>query len=182
MASTSKDEVILALEKENKELKEENEALKKWVEFARGAPVVALVAEWTKGVLTKYKDSYDIETKSGMRLEVKWSKCNPTRSSTKRWVWNGILGLNRMKDFQFLVLAGEKDPRYKARYPNLPYVFFLVPRSAVNNVKGGNSVGFSTNPDTVWGAAPKRLKPYLVHSQDEFGRFMETGTFLLRSP
>src|SRR5882762_8540941 len=87
-------EVILALEKENLALKNENKALKTQIEFARGAPVVDLVREWTEGKLSKYKDPHDVTTKNGTRLEVKYSKVHNLPYSTKRWNWDSILGQN----------------------------------------------------------------------------------------
>jgi hypothetical protein len=76
----------------------------------------------------RYKDLYDVTTENGKHIEVKLSKVgtqNATR--TKRWVWNNIVG---PKAYDYLVLAGEKDERWLRQYPDLEYVFFLVPRTA----------------------------------------------------
>jgi hypothetical protein len=167
-----KDEIILALEKENATLKNEVKALKTKIEFARGVPVEELVKEWTDGTRMNYKDGHDVTTKNGTRLEVKFSSVNTLKSSVKRWNWNSLLGENEKKEFHYLVLAGVKDESYK--YPELPFVFFIVPRDAVNDIKGrGDSITLNTNLDIVRANNLKliKLKPYLVRSQNEFERF-----------
>lgn len=77
----TKDDEILRLKKRILELKEENEALKKRLNFARGVPAEACVAELTDGKRTAYKDRHDVTTKSGHRLEVKLSHLNSPSSS-----------------------------------------------------------------------------------------------------
>jgi hypothetical protein len=168
-------EHILTLEKENVALKEENKALKVQLEFARGVPVEKWIAGITDGELTNYKDLHDVTSKNGTRLEVKYSKVHTLPSKTKRWNWGSILGQNEKKKFDFLVLAGLKDPRYE--YPDLTYVVFLIPRSAVNDIMGrGNCVALNTNLDTAKASKSVMLKRYLVRSQDEFERFKQVST------
>lgn len=70
--------------------------------------------------------------------------------------------------------SANKDPRYEAQYPDLPYVFFLVPRNAVNDIKTyGNRVALNTNLNTARAAKAEMLKRYLVRSQQEFQQFKE---------
>jgi hypothetical protein len=167
-------ERILELEQKNYELTQENEALRKRINFARGVPAEELIAKLTDGVRTTgYKDLYDVTTKSGHRLEVKLSHLNrPNPSSTQRWNWDRILGLNEAKQYDFLVLAGEKDPRYDAQYPDLDYVIFLVPRGQVDSIKSkGNCVALNTNLDKVRAKKSNELKRYLVHSPEQFTDF-----------
>jgi hypothetical protein len=164
-----KDEVILALEKENVALKNENNALKKRIEFARGGPVEELIKEWTEGKITKYKDRYDVMTKNGTHLEIKYSKVHTLKNSVRRWTWHNILG---MKEFDYLVLAGVKDQAYE--YPDLPFVLFVVPRSNMNDImSGSNGLSLNTNLDIERANNLKAvlLKPYLARSQNEFERF-----------
>jgi hypothetical protein len=170
----NKDEVILRLKKRTSELEQENEALKKRLDFARGGPAEKFVAELTGGELTRYKDRHDVTTKSGHRLEVKLSHLNrPASSKTKRWNWDRILGLNETKEYDFLVLTGEKDERYKEQYPPcLPYVFFLVPRRDVPAIMGaGNCVALNTNLNTARANKAEVLKRYLVRSPERFREF-----------
>ena len=164
---------ILGLENENEVLKNENEFLKKKLDRARGGPGEEYVAELTGGVRTKYKDGHDIKLPNGTRLEVKLSKPNtPSGSNTTRWVWSNLLGLNDTKAFDFLVLLGEKDPRYEKQYPSdLRYVCFLVPRSDVNDkIKNSwaTSIALNTNLPTAKAKNLVALKGYLVHSREEF--------------
>ena len=164
-----KDEVIQALEKVNEALRNENKALKRQIEFARGAPVVELIRKWTGGTSTSYKDRYDVTTKNGTRLEIKYSKVHTLKNSVRRWTWNNILGT---KEFDYLVLAGVKDQAYE--YPDLPFVLFVVARSVVNDItSGGNCLALNTKLDMDRSNNHKlrRLKPYLVRLRKEFERF-----------
>jgi hypothetical protein len=160
---------IRELEEQNDGLKKENEELKKRRDRARGVPAEDLVAQMTGGKRTGgYKDLYDVRTQSGSRIEVKLSKVHDSKSSrTKRWTWANVLG---PKQYDFLVLAGEKDPRCKGYPSDLAYVFFLVPRSKVDDIKGkGNSVALNTNFQTAGaGKAKILIERYLVRSQEEF--------------
>jgi hypothetical protein len=68
-------EEILKLKGRILELEAENEGLKKKLDRARGVPAEVLVAQMTGGKRTKgYKDSHDVTTKKGSRIEVKLSK------------------------------------------------------------------------------------------------------------
>ncbi|MGA2594709.1 MAG: hypothetical protein ABSH32_32830 [Bryobacteraceae bacterium] len=166
---------ILELEGENDELKRENEALKKTINFARGAPAEELIAKLTDGERTGYKDRHDVTTKSGHRLEVKLSHLNnPSSSRTRRWNWEGLLGRNETKEYDFLVLVGQKDRRYGAQYPDfdLDYVIFLVPRGDVDSIKSrGNRVALNTNLATARAQKSIVLKSYLVSSPECFMEF-----------
>jgi hypothetical protein len=118
-----------------------------------------------------YKDGHDVTTRSGHRLEVKLSHLNsPTSSSTLRWNWERPLGRNETKEYDFLVLVGEKDPRYEAQYPTgLPYVCFMVPKREVNTIKSiGNCIALNTNLATVRAYKSKVLRRYLVRSREHF--------------
>jgi hypothetical protein len=83
-----------------------------------------------------------------------------------------LLGLNETKEYDFLVLVGEKDRTYDAQYPaDLDYVIFLVPRGDVDSIKSKSCVGLNTNLDTATAPKAKVLKQYLVHSPERFTDF-----------
>src|ERR1022692_1305274 len=87
----TKDDEILTLKKRIFDLEEENEALKKRLDFARGVPAEDFVAELTHGVRAGYKDGHDVTTEGGHRLEVKLSRLNhPGSSRTLRWTWDNL--------------------------------------------------------------------------------------------
>ncbi len=156
----------LELRAENEKLKKENEELKRKLDRSRGVPAVVLVAQMTGGKPTRgYKDSYDVETENGKHIEVKLSKVDIQPS--KRWVWSNVLG---RKVYDYLVLVGEKDERWLKQYPDLDYVFFLVPRNAVPEVKTkADGIALGTNFKKV--GAPKSrvlIDRYLVRSQEQF--------------
>lgn len=162
-------EETLKLKGRIRELEEENEELKKKLDRARGVPAEVLVAQMTGGKRTEgYKDSHDVTTKKGNRIEVKLSKVHAQKStSTKRWTWDRVLG---PKEYDFLVLAGEKDPRCAGYPPDLEYVFFLVRRSEVNDINSaGDCVALNTNFATAKASKARILvERYLVHSPEEF--------------
>jgi hypothetical protein len=140
-----------------RDLEEETEELKKRRDRARGVPAEVLVAQMAGGKRTEgYKDLDDVRTERGNRIEVKFSKVHDSKSSrTKRWTWANVLG---PKQYDFLVLAGEKDPRCKGYPSDLVYVFFVVPRSKVDDIKGkGDSVALSTNFPTAGAGKAKIL-------------------------
>src|SRR5438445_38697 len=129
---------VAALEKHNQLLKEELSFLKTFPTLAQGLKGEVLVAKLTGGTVTGYAVRHDVEVKTGDRLEVKYSHVNVQNATkTGRWNWYNLLGrLDKGKEYDYLVLVGDKDPRYDPQYPiDLPYVFFLVPRSDVGNIK-----------------------------------------------
>jgi hypothetical protein len=161
---------ILELKERLRELEKENEELKRKLGRARGVPAEVLVAQMTGGKRTEgYKDKYDVLTKKGTRIEVKLSKVHEYRSNrTRRWTWDRLLG---PKEYDYLVLAGEKDARWSEEYPaDLVYVFFLVPQSAVPDINSAaDCVALNTNFATARADKSRILiGRYLVRSQREF--------------
>ena len=175
---------VLLLERENARLRNENAQLKKELEFLRRTPTLAqglkgetLIAKLTDGVRTGYKDPHDITVKNGDRLEVKFSHMNvPNKSKTRRWNWNSVLGSAHNKKYEYLVLVGEKDLRYEGQYPaSLAFVFFLVPRSDVDNIRTGDDIAINTNLKGVWAPKSLALERHLVMSEDAFTNLLSTA-------
>lgn len=145
--------MTVELEKENLALRMRITVLEKEVEFLKTHPSIAqgmrgetLVARITEGVIGAYSDQYDILVGQRVKVEVKFSKLNSPNSgaTTKRWNWSKPLGWkDKGKDYDFLLLVGEKDPRFPAQYlDDSPYVFFLVPHSEVLTVmNSGAAIG-----------------------------------------
>jgi hypothetical protein len=170
-------ERIRLLERENAQLKKELEFFRRTPTLAQGLKGETLIANLTDGVRTGYKDPHDITVKSGDRIEVKFSHVNaPNNSKTKRWNWHSVLGSAQNKRYDYLVLVGEKDPRYEDQYPpNLAFVFFLVPRSDVDNIKTGNDIAINTNLNGVWARKSVALKRHLVMAEDTFTNILSTA-------
>jgi hypothetical protein len=166
----TKDAEILRLKERIFKLEKENAALKKRLDFARGVPAEDFIAELTRGKRSRYKDGHDVTTKGGYRLEVKSSNLHsPSSSKTLRWTWDNLLGLHETKQYDFLVLVGEKDPRYEEQYPEMPYVCFLVPRRDVDTINStGDCVALNTNLATAKAPKSNALKRYLVRSREHF--------------
>ncbi|PKO87453.1 MAG: hypothetical protein CVU18_10640 [Betaproteobacteria bacterium HGW-Betaproteobacteria-12] len=167
---------LVDLELENARLKEELEFLKTHPSIAQGIKGETLIATLVDGRLTAYSQSYDIATADGLRIEVKYSKLNqPMKSSpTRRWNWSKPLGwLDKGKDYHFLLLVGEKDPRYLLNYPDqTPYVYFLVPIQDVLSVMDkGKSVGGMVQITTnLYKLDKKRNRPKLLDFQVDYER------------
>jgi hypothetical protein len=165
-------------------LERKNRLLKKELAFFRRTPTLApalkgetLIATLTGGVRTGYKDPHDVTVANGARLEVKFSKLMVpnVHSKTRRWNWGSVLGSSNNKKYDYLVLIGEKDPRYCDQYPaNLAYVFFLVPRPDVDDIKTGDDIAMSTNFATIRGRS-SALRRYLVTAADTFKNLLDTA-------
>jgi len=168
----TKDQEILRLKERVLAPEKELEFLKTFPALARGRAGEILVAQLTGGVRTGYADPCDVIVKNGHRLEVKYSHLNsPGHSKTRRWNWFNLLGRSDTKQYEWLVLAGEKDPRYEVQYPSdLPYVFFLVPRRDVDNIKssGKLSIALNTNLETARARQSHALKRHFVCSGATF--------------
>ncbi len=161
----------LALRSRVADLEREVELLKTHPTLAQGLKGETLIAQLTGGELTGYAGACDVVIDGEVKIEVKFSKLNVPApgSSTRRWNWSKPLGWkNRGKDFDFLLLVGDKDPRFPTQYPDdSPYVFFLLPRNEVEAVmtKGGSigsSTQITTNLSKALSAASQALKKHMV--------------------
>lgn len=139
--------------------------------FLQGIKGETLVCDLTAGVLTKFAEQYDICLGNKITIEVKFSKLNSPvlGSNTKRWNWSKPLGWkDKGKEFDFLLLVGDKDLRYPNQYlDDSPYVYFLVPRKHVPEImtKGasiGANVQITTNLSTAKSTASSEIKKYMV--------------------
>jgi hypothetical protein len=172
-------ERIRLLELENARLKEERDFFRRTPTLAQGLKGETLIAKLTHGVQTGYKDPHDVTVPSGARLEVKYSHLNEPnkskKSKTRRWNWHSVLGSANNKEYEYLVLVGEKDARYDDQYPaDLPDVFFLVPRSEVDHIRTGNDIAINTNLATARAPRSLALKQYLVMAGDRFTNLLGT--------
>jgi len=170
-------ERIRLLERENALLRKERDFFRQTPTLAQGLKGETLIAKLTGGVLTGYKDPHDVTVTSGARLEVKYSHINaPNKSKTRRWNWHSVLGMSNNKKYDYLVLVGEKDPRYDDQYPaELDCVFFLVPRSDVDHIKTGKDIAINTNLATVWAPKSLALSRHLVKAADGFTNLLDTA-------
>jgi hypothetical protein len=169
-------ERIRLLELENSRLKEERDFFRRTPTLAQGLKGETLIADLTHGVQTGYKDPHDVTVPSGARLEVKYSHLNvQKKTKTKRWNWHSVLGSTNNKQYEYLVLVGEKDTRYDDQYPaDLPVVLFLVPRSEVDHIKTGNDIAINTNLATAMAPRSLALKRHLVMEKDRFTNLLGT--------
>ena len=162
---------VLVLRTRVAELEYELAFLKTHPTLLQGLRGETLVAQLTGGALTQYAAQHDVVLPNSVRVEVKFSKLNKPApgSTTRRWNWSKPLGWrDKGKDFDFLLLIGEKDHRFPEQYlDKSPYVFFLIPKGHVQEVatKGGligASVQITTNLSKAQSPASAALKTFMV--------------------
>lgn len=144
-----------------------------------------VVANWTRGSVTGYADSYDVMSENGNRIEVKFSKLNTPNatSALRRWNWSNISGGKIIKDFDHLVLIGQSDARFEGRYKVIEsrYVVFCFSRAEVDDFlkgfmspSGRGSLAISTDTS---GERAQQLMRYMV-DLDELRRRFVNGDFI----
>ena len=149
---------IEALERELNALRVENTDLREQVAFLVNHPTIAagikgelLVATMLHRTRTSGNASYDIEGK--VRIEVKHSRLTDNGTGTRRWTWGKVHGEGGNKQYDRLILIGEKDPAYRSSYfdPSSPYVLFDVPYAEVSQLitdggTAGDQIRLASNP------------------------------------
>jgi hypothetical protein len=102
------------------------------------------------------RTGYDFRLPSGRTLEVKTSKLfKPSKSSSVlRWTWHRPLGWTGQKKYDFLVLLGDKDLRFRYKSRSSEYVIFLIPHKKIGPAFGDGKdgkgiVNLLSNP-TTW--------------------------------
>ena len=171
---------LAKLEEENLRFRREIEFLKTHTSIAQGIRGETLISRAIGTATTSYAAAYDMETDDGKRIEIKFSKLNqPSKTaSTRRWNWSKPLGwLDKGKDYDFLLLIGEKDDRFSDQsIDSTPYVYFLVPMSEVAAVMdSGASIGgmiqITTNLSKLRRKqSPVRLLDFQHNFEDILGR------------
>jgi hypothetical protein len=163
---------VAELEARIAELEAELRFLKTHPTIAQGIKGETLVAKLTGGAITAYAADHDVAVQGTATVEVKFSKINSPYEGaiTQRWNWSKLLGWqDKGKGYDFLLLIGDKDPRFLSQYPNdgSPYVFFLIPSAHVPSVlsKGatiGSQAQINTNLETARSSASKAIKKFMV--------------------
>ncbi len=151
---------------ENKFLRERIRVLEEQINFlgqhatlSAGIKGERLASRITRGTMTAHTMPHDILA-AGETIEVKYAKLSrpvPGRP-TLRWQWQKIYGEKNGKSYTRLLLIGEADPRFRAKYldPSSPYVLFLVPFEEARPLcVKGNPLGMtlSSNPDASRGSS-----------------------------
>lgn len=131
-----------------------------------------LILEIAKGSTTKKNASYDIRLSSGGKVEVKYSRTSEPNPGTPtcRWVWNGLAGERQGKDYDVLVLIGDKDGAYhKFEEDESSFVYFILNKGDVSKIMnpGGRRgwVALNINPSTTRSIYSKQLWQYKVSAQ-----------------
>jgi len=150
---------------ENAKLRQEIAELRQQLRFFDTHPTLALgmageslIAGISGGLETKHTAISDIILPDGATIEVKTAHLSsPSLTApTKRWQWNKIFGQTGLKSYDYLVLVGEIDERYRYTYSysDHNYVFFLLPYIEVYrlSIKGSPlAIVLNSNPKTARG-------------------------------
>jgi len=146
---------IRKLEAENTLLRADNQQLRRklggssW--RADGRRGEQFVADLIGAKLTSGSAPYDLISPTGVTFEVKCPNLNEAvvGQITSRWSWPHILGANRCKSFDRLLLLGPMYTRYQANYadPESPFVIFDIAFEEVLPLLGsGDLIQISTAP------------------------------------
>jgi hypothetical protein len=126
-----------------------------------------IISKLVGGKRTANGSPHDIE-KGDIRLEVKFSNLNNTSSPSgnyTRWAWGKIFGEGGNKHYEYLILVGVKDQRWKQHYKDRisPYVYFCVPHGEVEgltqpmNSSRYRAIQLPSNPRAVRRSRAARL-------------------------
>ncbi|MGQ0650751.1 MAG: hypothetical protein ACT4P4_00565 [Betaproteobacteria bacterium] len=134
-----------------------------------------LVCELTRGTASALGTGYDALVGRTLKLEVKYSRLRtPVQGAvTRRWQWSRPLGWNNYgKDFDLLLLVGEKDRRYPKQYlDDSAYVYFLVPKARVEELMtvdrhmNAGHITVSTNLANTQSSRSSFLRTFMVPFQ-----------------
>jgi len=123
------------------------------------------------GALTENGAASDICLRNGKKIEVKYSSLTtPVKhSKTRRWNWDRVLGNSRKKDWNYLILVGEKDDiHYRYEEDNSPFVYFLFNKRTIKSViTPGNPSGhiaLTLNPKSS--ERSKRILKYRMTAKE----------------
>ncbi len=169
-----------ALRQQVAHLKAELAILKQHPTLAAGIRGEQLFADALNGKLSVANAGHDIRLPGGSILEVKTSALNRPvlKTSSRRWAWAKVMGSSGKKLYDYLLLIGEADDRFRAAYkdPVSPYVFFLVPFNEVatlgNETKGTVGIQLVSNPAKARGVSAPLFQRYemtLQELQTHFG-------------
>jgi hypothetical protein len=99
---------------------------------------------------------YDIIAGKRKKVEVKFSELNsPNGTTCKRWDWHSLYGHNGKNKWDYLILGGKKDPRFKNIYKDKrsSNVYFLLTWKETKQVKQPGSkaghIAVTTNVDKM---------------------------------
>jgi hypothetical protein len=140
---------ILMLEAEVAELRSTIKPTEGSHEKARRAEI--FIAELLGCQIAGHVARHDlVSTKSGIKFEIKFSSLTFPKPSIQYWIWTSILGDEKGKIFDRLILVGETNPKYQAAYadPNSPFVLFDLSFSDASSLMSKHGdIQLNTNPN-----------------------------------
>lgn len=187
----STDATFVELRAENDKLRRRVNELEAQLNFlgqhktlAAGIRGERLVSRAIGGKLTLHTASIDIVTTDGRSIEVKYAKksySDAAYPNYKRWQWQKVFGETGGKDFDYLVLIGEADERYRSLYmdQSSPFVMFCLEPSDVRAVmtagtRGAHGILLSCNPANSRGRSTQLFRTNQITMSDFTKRFGPT--------
>lgn len=166
----SEKKIIKKLRKQIRELKNELSFFRGLQTKVTGSNGEDLIKKISQGNKTLHNAPHDIITTKGTKIEVKTVRCLPANNRVEtpccRWSWRYVLRRKKKeKDYEYLILIGDKDRRYKQNnLDRSPYVFFLLSKRQVKNILSPkDSIGqinLTTNFETVRSKQGRELLKY----------------------
>jgi len=127
------------------------------------------ISNLINGTVTSHNHPFDVLA-NNKKIEVKYStlQCPSKKSTTYfRWNWFGLLGTYGTKNFDNLLLIGDVNEKYRARYkdPKSKYVIFDISFTDIRKVASVSSRGIlglalSSNPDVRGDTNQKLFREY----------------------
>jgi hypothetical protein len=149
------EEYVRSLLIEIEHLKQQVLFLTRHTTIAQGIKGETISASITNAIRQNYGSAFDLLAKNNIRIEVKFSKISQRSylHHQKRWAWGKIFGQSGQKDFDFILLVGEKDMRFADVYRDSEGVFviFCIPKIDITEKhiyasKGTAFIQLNTNP------------------------------------
>lgn len=149
--------------------------------LAAGLTGEVLISQHVDGTTTAYAAGHDVRSANGQTIEVKKSRLTePAKGyASRRWQWQKVFGQSGGKQYDYLLLVGDVDERFRQHYRNdgAPFVFFAIPFSDVgplttSGVSGSRAIMLSSNPTGLRSEASRRMfDSYQVSPSDLTQRF-----------
>jgi hypothetical protein len=159
-----------------KQVSAERDKLRALQPFKSGLNGEKYIAEILQAKVTITNSRHDVETRSGLRLEVKLSHVNtPVQGKrTRRWAWSGILGNDGHKIYDRLILLGVIDDRHISDYESGSdkFIIFDIPYADVSRLlKKPSYLSITTRPHTIQSKVAKAIFQYQIGESELLKRY-----------
>ncbi|HEX8463838.1 MAG TPA: hypothetical protein VF627_04400 [Abditibacterium sp.] len=139
--------------------------------IAAGIKGEILIVKAVTGERTIRNASHDLNaSRQEIKIEVKFSNANPVSSTNPslRWSWNKVTGQQGKKQYDRLILVGEKLPNFIHQYkdPSCPYILYDIPFEGVFDLTTGGEkqksrmIRFPIDLDSIYADGGKKCQKF----------------------